>query len=208
MKARHRFLARGRKDDVLLAEDSARGHQNARAALRQQGADDVQRIGQHLAAEPGEMRTHLQRGRAAVEHDPLARLAQRRRRAADGLLGDEVAGDRLVEGRAGKLERPLGQPRPAMHPDDMPGAFQPRQIAPDGGRRGGQVRLEIAIGDEAGRPHRAQDQCFAFGGMHAVNLPGARPRAVRATCLRCAVPRSCQLPRWRPGSRPGSRRVW
>jgi hypothetical protein len=46
----------------------------------------VQRVGQHLEIEPGEVWAHLQGGGAAIDHDAFAGLAQRRGGAADGLL--------------------------------------------------------------------------------------------------------------------------
>ena len=62
------------------------GHQHARAGLRQQGADDVQRVGQHLQVQALEVRAHLQRRRAAIDHDAFAGLAQGGGGAADGPL--------------------------------------------------------------------------------------------------------------------------
>ena len=70
--------------------------------MRQQRIHDVQRIGEYLAIQAGQKGTHLQCRRATIDHDTLARLAQRRGRAADRFFGIQVPGDGLVERRARK----------------------------------------------------------------------------------------------------------
>ena len=72
VKAWHQIVARRRQNDVLLTKDGAAGNGDAGRCVGQQRADDVQRVGQHLQRQPVEVRTHLQRGRTAVDDHALA----------------------------------------------------------------------------------------------------------------------------------------
>ena len=72
VKPGHKVIAGRCQNDVLLGKNGSPRHGQARAGLAQQCADDVQRIGQHLQVEAGQMRAHLQGRRTAIHHDRLA----------------------------------------------------------------------------------------------------------------------------------------
>ena len=58
------------------------------------------------------------------------------------------------------------QLRPAMDADDAAFLLEPREVAADRRRGGIELQLEVAIGHEALRAQRIEDQPFAFCRMH------------------------------------------
>ncbi|KAG5731111.1 hypothetical protein E4T56_gene4844, partial [Termitomyces sp. T112] len=110
-------------------------------------------------------------------HDPLARFAQGRRRAANRLFGGQMLGNRQVERRAQQTVArnfrllDLGKFGAAMDAFEQALGLHPRQVTPDRGGRGIKHRLQFAIGDEAGGRQRFENQPFACGCMHELCRP-------------------------------------
>ena len=149
--------------------------------LRQQRADDVQRVGQHLQVQRLQVRAHLQGGGAAVDDHRLARRGRARRRRGRWPPSARAwrpmfswKGTPLRCARRSTPARAISRAPPRTR-TIRPACGQALQVAPQGRRRGVEPLVELLEADEA-----------AVARAAAGSVARVQPRAWRSRSWRLA----------------------
>ena len=157
----------GAENDVLLGKYAAAGHGQLDAGARQQGADDVQGVGQYLQIAGLQVRAHLKRGGAAIDDHRVTRRAQRCRDTADRHFLRQLAPQIRLEGHALQVRAGgAGRPRPTVHALQLATLLQPLQIAAHRGGRRVEFVTQGLQSDEILLAQQFENSLIAFGGMH------------------------------------------